>query len=297
MSIKIQKDSDTPIYERDDIVTSENFDVEIQESGTYKITVIGENTKGGVSFKKVDGEKAEQEETQQGISEKTIDLSGAFQEINGCAVIYSPVQEEYSFFNEDMCRQEVSPYSTFKIISALLGLQKGVIVDESSTMGYDGMDYGNAEWNGDLTLEEAFQNSCIWYFREVIDLVGKALQEMGIAPAVSKTDNETTHWQEREREYIKGLCLEREIEVEILGVKRDNYTIPEYKAAMHATEELTAELEILNAEKQEAESVIASVGAEIADAREEVEESKKHLDEINEQIADKEILIYICWRK
>ena len=116
----------------------------------------------------------------------------------------------------------------------------------------------------------------------------KALQEMGITPAVSKTDNETTHWQEREREYIKGLCLEREIEVEILGVKRDNYTIPEHKAAMHATEELTAELEILNAEKQEAESVIASVGAEIADAREEVEESKKHLDEINEQIADKE---------
>ena len=40
---------------------------------------------------------------------------------------------------------------------------------------------------------------------------------------------------------------------------------------MRATEELTAELEILNAEKQEAESVIASVGAEIADAREEVE--------------------------
>lgn len=88
-------------------------------------------------------------------------------------MIYSSVQEEYSFFNEDMCRQEVSPYSTFKIISALLGLQKGVIVDESSTMGYDGMDYGNAEWNGDLTLEEAFQNSCIWYFREVIDLVGR----------------------------------------------------------------------------------------------------------------------------
>ena len=97
LSIKIQKDSDTPIYERDDIVTSENFDVEIQESGTYKITVIGENTKGGVNFKKVDGEKAEQEETQQGISEKKIDLGGAFQEINGCAVIYSPVQEEYSF--------------------------------------------------------------------------------------------------------------------------------------------------------------------------------------------------------
>ncbi len=57
---------------------------------------------------------------------------------------------------------------------------------------------------------------------------------------------------------------------------------------MQATEELTAELEILNVEKQEAESVIASVGAEIADAREEVEENKKHLVEINEQISDRE---------
>ena len=40
-------------------------------------------------------------------------------------------------------------------------------------MGYDGTDYGNAEWNGDLTFEEAFEKSCIWYFREVIDLVGR----------------------------------------------------------------------------------------------------------------------------
>lgn len=169
LSIKIQKDSDTPIYENDNIVASESFDVEIQESGTYKITVTGEKTKGSVSFEKVAGEKTERKE----VSEKTIDLSEAFQDINGCAVIYSPAQEEYSFFNEDMCRQEESPYSTFKIISALSGLQNGIIVDESSTMGYDGTDYGNLEWNGDLTLEEAFQKSCIWYFRKVIDSIGK----------------------------------------------------------------------------------------------------------------------------
>lgn len=180
LSIKIQKDSDTPIYESDNIVTSESFDVEIQESGTYKITVTGEKAKGSVSFEKVAGEKVEQEEAQQEVSEKTMDLSEAFQNIDGCAVIYSPGQKEYSFFNEDMCRQEESPYSTFKIVSALLGLQNGVIVDEASTMGYDGTDYGNAEWNEDLTLEEAFQKSCIWYFREVIDSVGndKVQQEL-----------------------------------------------------------------------------------------------------------------------
>lgn len=116
----------------------------------------------------------------------------------------------------------------------------------------------------------------------------KAIQEMGIAPAVSKTDNETVHWQEREREYLKGLCLERGIEAEILGVKRDNYTIPEYKAAMQATEELTAELEILNAEKQEAEVAIAYINSEAENSCEEIEENKQHLEEINAEIAERE---------
>jgi len=172
VSIKIQKDSETPIYENNNLGTSENFDVEIQESGTYKITVTGEESKGSVSFRKIAGEKDAQE-VQQDMNEGTIDLSEEFKDVNGCAVIYSPTQEQYLFFNEEMCKQEESPYSTFKIVSALSGLQNRIIVDESSTMGYDGTDYGNSEWNGDLTLEQAFQKSCIWYFRKVIDSVGK----------------------------------------------------------------------------------------------------------------------------
>ena len=77
----------------------------------------------------------------------------------------------------------------------------------------------------------------------------KALQEMGIEPALGKNDTETMHWQQREREYLMEMCRERGLEVEIIGEKRDNYTIPEYKAARQAADELTAELEILNAEK------------------------------------------------
>lgn len=115
MSIKIQKDSDTPIYESDNIVTSENFDIEIQENGTYKITVTGERAKGGVSFKKIAGEKETQEEVQQESNEKIVDLSEAFQSFNGCAVIYSPVQDQYLFFNEDMCRQENRPFLLLRL--------------------------------------------------------------------------------------------------------------------------------------------------------------------------------------
>ena len=68
---------------------------------------------------------------------------------------------------------------------------------------------------------------------------------MGIEPAVSKNDTETVYWQQREREYLMEMCRERGLEVEIIGEKRDNYTIPEYKVARQAADELTTELEIL----------------------------------------------------
>ena len=116
----------------------------------------------------------------------------------------------------------------------------------------------------------------------------KALQEMGIEPAVSKNDTETMHWQQREREYLMEMCRERGLEVEIIGEKRDNYTIPEYKAARQAADELTAELEILNAEKREAESIIADANEQVSESAELVAESKQQLEEINSQIADKE---------
>lgn len=116
----------------------------------------------------------------------------------------------------------------------------------------------------------------------------KALQEMGIEPATSKLDNETMHWQKRERDFLMGICRERGLEVEVLGEKRDNYTIPEYKAARRAADELTAELEILNSERQEAEAMLASVNSEAENSRGEMEESKKHLEEINSEIAERE---------
>lgn len=50
LSIKIQKDGESPIYKSNDISTSDEFDVEINEGGTYTVTVAGKNAKGSVSF-------------------------------------------------------------------------------------------------------------------------------------------------------------------------------------------------------------------------------------------------------
>lgn len=126
---------------------------------------------GDKTIDKTDG-KAEGNEAQN-ITEEEIDFSNAFQGINGCAVLYSPSENRYSFYNKALSEQEDSPYSTFKIVSALMGLHNDIIKDESSTMNYNGTEYPNPEWNGNLTFQEAFQTSCIWYFRQIIDAVGE----------------------------------------------------------------------------------------------------------------------------
>lgn len=66
----------------------------------------------------------------------------------------------------------------------------------------------------------------------------KALQQMGFAKAISKKENETVAWQQRERAYLTEFCQEKGIDVEVLGVQRDNLTLPEYKAAMQKVEKL-----------------------------------------------------------
>ncbi|MDK0837705.1 penicillin-binding transpeptidase domain-containing protein [Dorea formicigenerans] len=114
-----------------------------------------------------------EEKVRESNEEETLDLSANFNGITGCAVLYSPSENKYSLYNKDMAEQEVSPYSTFKIISTLIGLHNDIIKDETSTMNYDGTQYPNSEWNENLTLQKAFQTSCIWYFHQIINSAGE----------------------------------------------------------------------------------------------------------------------------
>lgn len=50
LSYKIQKNNNEPVAESDDIFFSEKFDVDIEESGTYTVTISGEKAKGSAKF-------------------------------------------------------------------------------------------------------------------------------------------------------------------------------------------------------------------------------------------------------
>ena len=104
----------------------------------------------------------------------------------------------------------------------------------------------------------------------------KAFQQMGFAKAVSKKQNETVAWQQRERAYLTELCEEKGIEIEVLGVQRDNLSLPEYKAAMR-------EVECLEKKAETLDTTNAALEQHNEDLQEQVQEKEAQYHELTMQ--------------
>lgn len=102
-----------------------------------------------------------------------MDWSAYFEGINGTAVLYNPLQKNYRIYNQELAETRRSPCSTFKIISSLIALEYEIIEPEDSVRTWSGERFWNNAWNKDIAFSEAFYTSCVWYFREVIDEIGK----------------------------------------------------------------------------------------------------------------------------
>lgn len=48
-----------------------------------------------------------------------------------------------------------------------------MIKPDDSIRTWSGEIFWNGEWNKDIDFSDAFHASCVWYFREVIDEIGK----------------------------------------------------------------------------------------------------------------------------
>lgn len=95
-----------------------------------------------------------------------------FRELEGSFVLYNEKEDAYFIYNENKARERVSPCSTFKIASSLIGLETGVIKDENHKYKWNGMNYPIKSWNRDHTLQSAIKNSVVWYYQMLASYVG-----------------------------------------------------------------------------------------------------------------------------
>ncbi len=106
-----------------------------------------------------------------------VDWSEYFDGVNGAAVIYNASEKQYTIYNNELALTRRSPCSTFKIISSLAALENGIFRSEDSTRTWSGEIFWNEDWNKDIDFSEAFRVSCVWYFREVVDDIGKEIMQ------------------------------------------------------------------------------------------------------------------------
>ncbi len=167
-------------------------------------------------------ESAEQEEvvTEQKVEEevnenpKEIDLTSIFGEVEGTAIFLTSDGQEYSY-NAELAGERHSPYSTFKVVSTLMGLEEDIISSKESKMEYDGSIYWYDLWNDNLNLEQAFQHSCVWYYHQVIyEMSQETVQEY--LDAIEYGNRDISQWEgngNNAKEDLNGFWLNSSLEI------------------------------------------------------------------------------------
>ncbi|MEJ7609628.1 MAG: class D beta-lactamase [Ferruginibacter sp.] len=100
--------------------------------------------------------------------------------VEGCFTLLDNSTGKVTVYNLQMDTLRVLPASTFKIVNTLIGLETGKIRDENMVIKWDGIKRGNADWNRDMNMKEAFKVSNLEYYREVARRIGKDTMQMWI---------------------------------------------------------------------------------------------------------------------
>ena len=65
------------------------------------------------------------------------------------------------------------PASTFKIVNSLIGIQTGIVNDDSTVIKWDSISRGRPECNKDMPMVDAFRISCPPWYMELARRIGK----------------------------------------------------------------------------------------------------------------------------
>ncbi len=103
------------------------------------------------------------------------DLKPFFDQHNteGSFALYDNGRGEIKVHNLKRDTTRMSPASTFKIVTALVALETGAVLNDSTVIPWDGVTREIDAWNKDLSLAEAFKVSAVPYFQELARRIGK----------------------------------------------------------------------------------------------------------------------------
>jgi beta-lactamase class D len=118
--------------------------------------------------------------------------------VTGECFLFSPLDARGpAVSDEQECRLETAPASTFKIPHALIALETDAITP-ATVFKWDGTQHGFESWRRDHTLESAIRWSVVPYFQWTAQLIGRERMRTGLSALEYATDtfdgNLSTFW-------------------------------------------------------------------------------------------------------
>lgn len=101
-----------------------------------------------------------------------VNFAAVFKQLDGCFVIREVGRNWSLRYRDERCAKRLGPCSTFKMFTALAGLETGVLKDENSLLKWDGSPQTFKHSEKDHTLATAMRDSVNWYFKVVATQVG-----------------------------------------------------------------------------------------------------------------------------
>jgi beta-lactamase class D len=90
----------------------------------------------------------------------------------GTILLYNPIAKSWRAGHPQLADQSFIPASTFKIFSALVALEVGVIENIETVIKWDGVTRSRPAINRDLDLKSAFQLSAVPHFQGLVRQIG-----------------------------------------------------------------------------------------------------------------------------
>lgn len=92
--------------------------------------------------------------------------------VEGCFTMLDNSNSKVTVYNMKYDTMRITPFSSFNVFAALVGLETGKVVNDSMIIRWDGVRRPVKDWNRNLTMREAVKVGSVPYFQEVVRRVG-----------------------------------------------------------------------------------------------------------------------------
>jgi beta-lactamase class D len=94
-------------------------------------------------------------------------------QVDGCFTMMDNATGAITVYNIKYDTTRFTAAGSFNLVTSLVGLENGAIVNEDAQISFKGENFADTTWNKDVNLKQALANNVYPYFKTIVNKIGK----------------------------------------------------------------------------------------------------------------------------